>query len=427
MQNSFGGLELKFKYDKKYLAWGITLFLVFAAGSTFVVAISNLSTVRAWFNSILKTVQPVLFGLAIAYLVNPIVNFFEARFKSLFEKKQWKNAGKAARICSVILAFLIVLLIIYTLIAMVLPQLIDSLKGLASNLTVYYQNFDSWLTRLLEEDSTLVSATDEILKKLYEFLASWITNDLLPGLNNYVAQVTSSVFGVFTAFFNAIIGLIISIYLLMSKEKFIAQSKMVTYSIMGVSRANGFIGVIRHAHKVFGGFLTGKILDSLIIGVICFIGMNILNLPYALLISIIVGITNIIPFFGPFLGAIPSAILILVVDPLQCLYFILFIVVLQQIDGNIIGPRILGEATGVSGFWVVVSILVFGGLFGFIGMIVGVPIFAVLYSLISKAVGKSLNKKGIYRQTKDFVTVDYIDPETLEVITFDKVDEKKKK
>ena len=196
-----------------------------------------------------------------------------------------------------------------------------------------------------------------------------------------------------------------------SKEKFFGQAKKTVYAAMDIKRANAFIEDIRFVHRTFGGFISGKLLDSLIIGIICFVCLNWMKMPYVLLVSVIVGVTNVIPFFGPFIGAIPSAFLILLVSPMKCLYFLIFIVLLQQFDGNILGPKILGQSTGLPSFWVLFSILLFGGLFGFVGMIIAVPLFAVIYRLTATYVSSALRKKDLSARTEDYLSLDYIDEE----------------
>ena len=200
----------------------------------------------------------------------------------------------------------------------------------------------------------------------------------------------------------------ISIYVLFSKETFAGQGKKITFALFNTKTANQIIKDTRFISDTFIGFISGKIIDSIIIGFICFAGTSILKMPYALLISVIVGVTNVIPFFGPYLGAIPSTILILMVNPVKCIYFILFILVLQQLDGNFIGPKILGQSTGLSGFWVIFSITIFGGIMGVPGMIIGVPFFAVLYAMIKRLTNRLLLKRGLPSETNKYMNVDYI-------------------
>ena len=217
-----------------------------------------------------------------------------------------------------------------------------------------------------------------------------------------------------------LVGFISAVYMLNSKDTFSAQGKKLIYSMFHTDTANVILENIRFVHKVFGGFITGKLLDSLIIGLITFFAMSILQMPYVLLISVIIGVTNIIPFFGPFIGAIPSTLLIILVSPLQGVYFVIFILILQQFDGNILGPKILGDSTGLASFWVMFAILLFGGMFGFAGMVVGVPLFAVIYSAVSGLVNRSLGKKKLSVQTADYITLDHIDAESGEMIPITK-------
>ena len=224
-----------------------------------------------------------------------------------------------------------------------------------------------------------------------------------------IGNVSSGVISVLIWFKNILIGLIVMIYMLNIKDQFVAQAKKITYGIFSVAWANRLIKETRFIHKVFGGFIIGKIVDSLIIGVLCFVCLSFMKMPYTLLVSVIVGVTNIIPFFGPFIGAVPSAFLILLVSPVQCLYFLIFILLLQQFDGNILGPKILGDSTGISSFWVLFSILLFGGLLGFAGMIIGVPAFAVIYRLVGDIINEQLRRKKLSVRTRDYKDLDYVE------------------
>ncbi len=215
--------------------------------------------------------------------------------------------------------------------------------------------------------------------------------------------------GVFKALWNLIIGFIISIYLLGSKEKFAGQAKKIVYAVFDRKAGNELISNFRFIHGTFIGFLGGKIVDSIIIGIICFVCTSVIGTPYSILVSVIIGLTNIIPFFGPWIGGIPSALLVLMVDPKQALYFGILIIVIQQFDGNILGPKILGDSTGLSGFWVIFSITIFGGLFGVLGMVVGVPIFAVFYAGVKSMVNRSLHKRSLPTDLSPYMTVGQIE------------------
>lgn len=265
-------------------------------------------------------------------------------------------------------------------------------------------------------------------------LTTFINTTVLPQLNsvnnltkmlsqlsnvvNVITSVSMSVYSIFKAVWNLLIGFIISIYLLASKELFAAQAKKIIYAICSVESANRFISNVRFAHKTFGGFFVGKILDSIIIGIICFVITSILGMPFCVLISVIIGVTNIIPFFGPFLGAIPSILLILFVDPLKAVYFAIFVIILQQVDGNIIGPKILGSSTGLSSFWVIFSITFFGGIWGILGMIVGVPIFAILFAFMKSLIETRLSARNLSPETKKYLRLLYIDTGSKEYVEF---------
>lgn len=225
---------------------------------------------------------------------------------------------------------------------------------------------------------------------------------MLPNLTNYLYNLSMGVARVIGVLTDLLIGLIVAAYLLGCKDTLCAQSKKMIYSSMKLSAANLVISKFRYAHHVFGGFINGKLLDSLIIGIICFICCTLMDMPYTMLVSVIVGVTNVIPFFGPFIGAIPSGFLILLNSPIKAVYFAIFILILQQFDGNILGPKILGGSTGLSSFWVLFSILLFGGLFGFVGMVLGVPIFAVVYNLTDDIIRWALTRKRLSVDTNDY-------------------------
>ena len=263
-----------------------------------------------------------------------------------------------------------------------------------------------WLSGLLKDNPVIARNFMQVYEQFSAQLVNWVQNIALPHLVTMMTGVVTTV----SVVVDILIGIIIALYILNGKETFCAQAKKMTYSLFSIERANSIIERVAHIHRVFGGFITGKLIDSLIIGVLCFIGMRIMmavgllgiESSYALLISVIIGITNIIPFFGPFIGAVPSAILIMVTSPLQALYFVIFIIILQQIDGNILGPKILGNSTGLSSFWVMFAILIFGGLFGFVGMAIGVPLFAVIYSIVSECINHLLHNRGLSEDTNDY-------------------------
>jgi predicted PurR-regulated permease PerM len=294
-------------------------------------------------------------------------------------------------------------ILVYEFFAMLLPQLYDSVVGIVDNFSGYYTSMVEWITDFLADNPAIQEYAIDVFSDGFQMLRDWVTNGLLPNMETIITGLTSSVMSVVNAAFNILVGFCAAIYILCSKDKFMAQGKKVVAAVCKDGTADMIFDLGRRIHKVFSGFIIGKILDSLIIGVMCYIGMLILKLPYPALVATVVGVTNVIPFFGPFIGAIPCSILIFLVNPLQCIYFILFILVLQQFDGNILGPKILGDSTGLDAFWVLFSILLFGGLFGFAGMVLGVPVFAMFYSIVNRLVRYGLKKHDLPVETAQYI------------------------
>ena len=295
---------------------------------------------------------------------------------------------------------------------MLVPQLVDSIINLINSFPRYTVNMQEWLGQLFRDNPDLESTASGLVETVIERAESWL-NSLLPRLQDIMKLFSSRVFDVLIFLKNVIIGSMISIYFLYGKEAFLARGKRLLYaSIPKVEIANNILRDVRFVERTFGGFFVGKIIDSAIIGLLCYIGTTLFQIPYALLVSVIVGVTNIIPFFGPFIGAIPCALLILLVNPLKCLYFVIFILVLQQCDGNFIGPKILGNSTGLSSFMVVVAILVGSGFFGVVGMIIGVPLFAVLSQICSNAIERRLRTHQLPLEVEDYEELDHVDEQT---------------
>ena len=257
-------------------------------------------------------------------------------------------------------------------------------------------------------------------------IGSWVNETLVPKFNVVLMEFSLSVLSFAKSLWNFIIGLILSIYIMGMKETFAGQAKKILFAIFKADHAKKLINDIRFVDDTFGGFIVGKLIDSAIIGVICFCAMSILKLPYVVLISVIIGVTNIIPFFGPFLGAVPSAILILMVNPAKVIPFVIFILVLQQFDGNILGPKILGDSTGLNSFWVISAITIFGGWFGVPGMAVGVPTFAVIYALFKRRINVVLEKKGLSSKTSDYMSADKYEDEKYVPLSNNEKGSKKK-
>ena len=343
--------------------------------------------------------MPFIYGAVIAYLLKPVCNTVENFLHRLFPEKM-KGLVSAL---SVAATLLFGLLVIYALFMMIIPQLVTSVTTLYYTARANLSNFIRWVNNLefVADNEVIMDYVNKAYNAISVDLDSWIKNTLMPSMQNIVSGVGIGVLNVVTVFKNLIIGIIVAIYLLASRKKFTQQSKLILYSILKPRWADAVLSEVLYADKMFGGFINGKIIDSAIIGVLCYIGCLIFKFPSALLVSVIIGVTNVIPFFGPFIGAVPATLLILIQNPIKALWFVLFVLVLQQLDGNVIGPKILGNTTGLSSFWVLFAILLFGGLWGFVGMIVGVPLFAVIYDVIKKLVihGLKRNKEIDLLQT----------------------------
>ncbi len=403
---------MKFRFEKKYVYWGVTAFLVIAASLIFYYLLFHMNNVRAGFRTFTKTCMPIIDGLVLAYLMTPLVKHMERDFfiplcKRLNLNTESAKTKKRMRLLSALITVIFVFVLLYLLCASIIPQLIVSIQNIALQLPVYATNLQDWIQKLFENNDDLAGIVTSLINQYSNELEDYLNSKLVPQLNVILTRFSSSIFssmlGLLVTAWNLLIGLIISVYLLVSKESFAGQSKKIIYAIWEEETANKLISNIRFVNATFGGFINGKLVDSLIIGLICFIGMTLLQLPYPLLISVIVGITNIIPFFGPYLGAIPSIVLILMVNPKQALYFAIFVLILQQFDGNFLGPKILGNKTGLSSFWVIFSITLFGGYWGILGMAIGVPVFAVIYAGIKALVNQQLVKRGFSTNTQDYM------------------------
>lgn len=415
---------MKFRWDNKYLHWGVTAFFVIAASMLFYYGIFHMRTLITGIKTFFHIMAPIIYGFAIAYVLSPIVNFLEKQLIYPFLEKRNRSLEKRGRrvvrwIC-VLLSLFFLLIIIYTLIMMVLPQLIRSVMNIIYSFPYYVRSIENWLNTFIEKGWNLDTEMIDMLNQYSAEAQDYLSTNILPQMQQMLKNISAGVFDILVFLKNFLIGAVVSIYVLADKEIFVARSKMVVYALFPAKISNTIIHAMRFTHRTFGGFISGKILDSAIIGVLCYIGTTILDMPYAILVSVIVGVTNVIPFFGPYLGAIPCILLILLVDPLKSLYFAIFILILQQFDGNILGPKILGDSTGLSSFMVIVAIMIGGGLFGIVGMIVGVPVCAVLYAATWKLLGRSLDGRKMPSDVKDYCNIDCLDPKTKEAIPMPK-------
>lgn len=390
---------------------GLTIFLVIAACIILYFAFLRADTLFSVAGTIIEILKPIIYGFAIAYLLNPIVKETDKYLLPVLRKKikKEKTARQFSRAAGILFALLVLFAVIFALLNMLIPELFHSIRNLMETLPGQLNSGIEAIENLQKEQSTMGLLLGNILNHASETLQNWIQTDLLRQMNIWMTNITTGAMNVLSEVFNFLVGCIVSVYMLFSKELFAAQMKKILYGVMSIEHANMTLHITRKSNEIFGGFIIGKIIDSAIIGVLCFLGLTLLDMPYILLVSVIVGVTNVIPFFGPYIGAIPSAILIALADPIKGIYFLIFILALQQLDGNVIGPKILGDSTGLSAFWVVFSILLGGRLFGFVGMIAGVPTFAVIYYIVKMVVEQKLEKKKMPADTEAYGRVEYLD------------------
>lgn len=382
--------------ERPYFKIAVTALAVIFVSILLVVIFTDLPGFFAMLKAFGAILSPLVSGCVFAFLLNPLVRFADARLCPWLEKrgKGKHSPQKVSRAISIVFALIFAGLIIYAFFAMLLPQLYESIMGIVNSAEDYYRSIEKWFSKVLADNPEIQGYADTALNKVFDYLKNWANTSLLGDMQKFVTTVTASVISVVKWVANLLIGLVASIYILWSKDLFQAQAKKILVAAFRPQAADHILYLGRETNKIFNGFVIGKIIDSAIIGVICYIGMLILKLPYPALVATIVGVTNVIPFFGPIIGAVPSGLLILLVNPLQAFYFVIFVICLQQLDGNVIGPKILGNTVGISGFWVLISITVAASLFGFAGMLLGVPVFAVIYMLISDAVNLALSRKG---------------------------------
>lgn len=411
--------------NKNYIRWGVTAFLVILASMIAYYIIFNLDNFKGTIDKVWVILMPVTDGLILAYLLTPLLNVIERKIvKPFFAFIKCEAKHKQMRLVSILLTIILVGSITYGFFAMVIPQIVNSIRTIIMQFPSYVDTLTYWISKLLEDNPDIENFANEMISKYSTEFEDIINAKVLPQLNNIIVMVSTGVYSFLKESWNFIIGFIISIYVLASKELFAAQFKKITYAFIPLEAANRFVSNVRFSNKTFGGFFVGKILDSIIIGILCFVCTSIIGTPFNVLISVIVGVTNIVPFFGPFLGAVPSLMLILFIDPVQALYFLVFVFLLQQVDGNIIGPKILGNSTGLSSFWVIFAITLFGGLFGIAGMILGVPIFAVIFAFMKSTVESRLNLKNLPPETSNYLKLLYIEADTKKMVTFSEKDKK---
>lgn len=411
---------------KEYIYMGVTAVLVIAICILLWFSIQHWDIVSAGGRKIVKILSPILCGAVLAYLTAPAYDWVLKTVEKIVVTviKSKKYAHTIARMVATTVSLGLVIVLIAGMIQLMIPQLIESLIGIQDSFPQYVQNVYEWIQHVLKNNPDIESMVLKSFENNIEVFQNWaeksFTNIDMNRIGQIVTGVSSSVISILEFIKNWLIGLIVMVYLLNIKDTLAAQGKKIIYGCFKLRLANLIVEEIRFVNQMFGGFIIGKLVDSLIIGIICFIGVTILNMPFPMLLSVIVGVTNVVPFFGPFIGAIPSAFLVFLVSPIQCVYFLIWILILQQFDGNILGPKILGNSTGLSSFWVLFSILFFGGLFGFVGMIIAVPTFAVIYDLVARTIHRSLRLRKLPMETDEYRRLDHIDEKTGKLIDLEK-------
>ena len=401
-----------------YFKWGLTAVSVIIIALVISLIFNRLGYIAMAVRTVISTVSSVLYGVVMAFLMAPVYDkitvWVSEILSSLFPK--WKKSGKYAKMIATLACLVILILVVFALIMMIIPELVNSITNVISYAPSGMENLENWLKDILNKNPDLERLIIGNYLDISERLSDFATTNVLPNVNTYVKNLSSGVLNALGVIVNIIIGMMVMMYLLNMKTTLVSQAKKIVYAVAGVRVGNEIVTEARDIKNMFDKFIVGKIIDSIIIGLINYVFMAVIHMPYALLISVVVGVTNVIPFFGPFIGAVPSIVLLLLISPITALQFAIWILVLQQVDGNIIGPKILGQTTGLPSFWVLFSILLFGGLFGIVGMIIAVPTWAIIYRTISRLSEHFLKKKGLEPDSKHYMDLDHIDEETKKYI-----------
>ena len=376
------------RLQNKYFLISLYATITVSVSALIIYFIFNFQLISSFFGKLFSILSPIFTGFIITYLISPVVNIFET--KVFLFKKSKKDRTRTRRVLSMICAYVLVLALLSAILSVILPQLYSSFETFANNIGSYQQALEKWISSLLDESSSyypMVQRALALLDDTVDKLVAYVT-ELIPKAFLLIKDIS-------VVFVNILISIFVSIYMISKKEYLAAQFKKLVCSLFSKKWVDRLFCFVDMVDDSVGGFIRGKIIDSAIIGVLCYIVMSIFRLDYAMLISVIVGITNVIPFFGPFIGAIPSALILLMVNPREVIPFVIIILLIQQLDGNFIGPKILGSSMGLSAFWILVAIIIMSGLFGFAGMIIGVPLFSVAYVLVERLIDSKLKNKNL--------------------------------
>lgn len=405
--------------EDKYFKLGLTVFLIIAACISFFFLIYKFDFIINSFHWIIRLFTPFIIGFTFAYLLNPLVKVIESLILEYILKKiniKDKSKEKISRFLGITTICIITIGLVVLLFSFVIPELLTSIESLITNTPLYLEKSKNYLLGLLKNHGELESMVINNYDAINTYFMNAINDTLLPKIEEWIVIFSNGVFGAVKVLFNVIMGFIISIYFLYDKEVFISQIKKGLYGVFSIRSANNIIDNARHTDKIFGNFIVGKLLVTIVFCLLSFIFLALFGFPYALLISVILGITNIIPYFGPYIGGIPSAFLVLLQAPSKFWPFLIFLVIMQQIDNYIVGPYLTGTKIGIKSFWVLFAIMIFGGLFGLIGMLIGVPIFALLYGYISNKFNTMLIKKKLPIDTNEYEKLIRINSENNKIV-----------
>lgn len=411
---------MKEKFNSRYAKLGLTIFAAGAALILLFEAVINIGILSESFSRLMSIISPFIYGLVMAYLLCPVYNLVVRKLykvgKNRFKSK--KNAFRFSRIVATVVSLIVLIGAVGGLFALVLPETIASVVNLVQVVPGRLTDLAIWAEDSLvsTKHPEIADYLDSVIINARKTLINWTENNFMPKIGEYMSQISQGIFITVKTMFNVVIGIIVCVYFLNSKEIFKGQTRKCIMALVSRERANEIFEFGNFCNRTFGGFINGKLIDSVIIGIICFVAMTIIDLPYPVLVSSIIGVTNFIPFFGPFIGAVPSTIIICVESPIKALYFIILVIVLQTFDGNILGPKILGGTTGLASFWVMFAIILCGGIFGFVGMILGVPVFAVLYYYSSKFISKKLKRRNLPEDTVNYEEFNKYDIDRKEII-----------
>lgn len=414
------GYQTKLGNEKKRRLFkaGTIIFLVIAAALVFNKILEEWTGFRKVLDTTTGAAAPIIIGFVIAFLLNPVLIFFDRLCHTILQDRVIKYKKKlfhVSRAISIIITIILFLGLLTGLIWMVVPQVIDSINLLISNMDNYYNNIMKAINTIYDKFKNLGESEEmvmNVVNTVYDRLQKWVNTDVVPNLDKIVLNISSGVVGGLKFIYNFLIGIVASIYVMANKEYLASRGKKIVYALFKLKNANIILDGLASVNKIFSQFINGKIVDSIIIGIITFILTTIVDMPYALLISVIIGVTNVIPFFGPIIGAIPCVFIVLIADPIKSIILLIMILCIQQFDGNILGPKILGDVTGLSSFWVLTAVIVGGGIFGFYGMLLGVPVFACIYMYINKTCTDKLEKKHMVSVSSEFERIKRIDEET---------------